>query len=175
MGKAIKFSGYSKSDLLIPFAISVIVTPSFCYSQIVSKFPILVQSLPLFVFYSFDYTVKSRGVCNRLPVLRRNTTICLTYVLPVLDAQTCSSCLDFLFPVAQHLPRVYIEALELQFTLKLLGQFHTLQKLTNPNLAYLSFLLQAVFHDQNISYPLIISLVSSKVWNKVQDLQLVVQ
>ena len=25
--------------------------------------------LPLFVFYSFNYTVKSGGVCNRLPVL----------------------------------------------------------------------------------------------------------
>jgi len=37
--------------------------------NIVSKFPILVQFLPLFVFYSFDYTVKSGGVCNRLPDL----------------------------------------------------------------------------------------------------------
>jgi len=37
--------------------------------NIISKSPILVQFLPLFVFYSFNYTVKSRGMCNRLLVL----------------------------------------------------------------------------------------------------------
>jgi hypothetical protein len=48
LDKAIEFGGYSTSDQLIPFAISAIsaisvtVTLSFYYPQIVSKFPILV-------------------------------------------------------------------------------------------------------------------------------------
>ena len=47
------------SNLTLPFAIS----------NLYLNFLFLVLFLPLFVFYSFDYTVKSRGVCNRLPDL----------------------------------------------------------------------------------------------------------
>ena len=55
LDKAIEFGGYLTLDQLTPLAISAIsaisvtVTVSFYYPQIVSKFPILVQSLPSFL------------------------------------------------------------------------------------------------------------------------------
>jgi len=42
---------------------------SFTIPKLYLNFLSLVQFLPLFSFYSFNYTVKSGGVCNRLPVL----------------------------------------------------------------------------------------------------------
>ena len=69
--------------------------------------------------------------CNRLPVLRQNTTICLTYVLP------CLSCLDlFQLPgpptsCCLYLPHVFIPLDFHRFRIKLLSQFPYTVKLTH--------------------------------------------
>ena len=57
---------------------------SFATPKLYLNFLFLVQFLPLFVFYSFDYIVKSGGVCNRLPVLNQHSTNILPIRHPVL-------------------------------------------------------------------------------------------
>src|SRR6266567_2605030 len=137
MGKAIEFSGYSKSDLLIPFAISVTVTLSFYNSQIVSKFP----SLYLYLFfYSFDYTIKSGGVCNRLLVYYQSTTLtCQMYhKVPVLVTYPLTTLTDSLtdsvnYPFLACTFSCIYRSSRATFTIKSLMQFFTtLQSLQVP-------------------------------------------
>ena len=92
------------------------ITLSFCYSQIVSKFPILVQSLPLFIFYSFNYTIKSGGVCNRLPLhcispcVSPYTTSTRIPTRPLTRSLTRS--ITLILSHFLYLPHIYIQTLQ---------------------------------------------------------------
>jgi hypothetical protein len=108
--------------------------------NIVSKFPILVQFLPSFVFYSFNYTVKSGGVCNRLPALCRSKIAAWKVPIqpqrhPIYCLQidiTCRSLFPFQSntPYFLHLLHVYIPLDFHRFTIKLLVQYPHTAKLT---------------------------------------------
>ena len=84
------------------------------------NFLFLVQFLPLFIFYSFNYTIKSGGVCNRLPhptyrpVLPayrlRIDCVSTAYHLRITLFWFRISLPFHLFP---YLPHVYRETLEL--------------------------------------------------------------
>ena len=84
----------------------------------------------LFSFYSFDYTIKSGGVCNRLPDLAYYPVLlvsALSYMSHYLWLTRLLSASPTTFCPIFH---VFIPLDFHRFTIKLLGQFHTLQKLT---------------------------------------------
>jgi hypothetical protein len=54
---------------------AITITLPFITPKLYLNFLFLVQFLPSFIFYSFDYTVKFRGVCNWLPVLYWDTRL----------------------------------------------------------------------------------------------------
>jgi hypothetical protein len=80
-----------------------------------------------FIFYSFNYTVKSRGVCNRLPILYRDRHLEGSEIVTWRSLRqppyilTCRSILptdhrshfSYLLPHYIYLLYIYIELLEL--------------------------------------------------------------
>jgi hypothetical protein len=93
--------------------------------------------LPLFVFYSFNYTVKSGGVCNRLLVHRQKTTLTRLYIDSLTDSVTDSVTDSINYPFVTYTFHIYIPPDFHRFTIKLLIQFSHTAKLT---LCYKSFI-----------------------------------
>jgi hypothetical protein len=122
------------------FAISAIFTIFAIYHFL--PYPLLLLNLYLnflfwyslcfyFMFYSFNYTVKSGGVCNRLPTLYRDRHLEGSEIVTWRSLRqppyilTCRSILpadhrshfSYLLPHHIYLLRVYIELLELYLQL----------------------------------------------------------
>ena len=132
----LQYPQYPQYTILITLPLPLLNCIQISYFSIVSTF--------ILVFYSFNYTVKSRGVCNRLPTLYRdigsspgrlqdgvNATLYIDR-RSILLADHCSH-FSYLLPYYTLLPppsSCIYRGFRATFTIKSFMHSHTLQNLT---------------------------------------------